>query len=119
MAEGLLRNLGGDGVDVFSAGTVATSVNPFAIRVMDEIGIDIRGQFSKTLDRYVGMQFDVVITVCDTAAANCTFLPGKYNRVHWSFPDPAAASGDEARLEAFRTVRNGLNLKFIEWLAAL
>ena len=117
MAEGLLRRMAGQTVDVFSAGTQVTSVNPFAIRVMDEIGIDIRTQFSKTLERYLGQPFDTLITGCDTAAANCPFLPEKYTRHHWSFPDPPAAIGDEAKLAAFRTVRDGLNIKFMEWTA--
>ena len=116
MAEGLLRHLAGDQLDVFSAGTRATTVNPTAITVMDELGIDIRGQFSKTLDRYLNQPFDAVITVCDTAADNCPFLPGKYHRLHWSFPDPAAVAGDEARLAAFRNVRDGLAARFRAWL---
>ena len=108
MAEGLLRWLTGDEYEVFSAGSRATSVNPFAVRAMSEIGVDISGQFSKTFERYLNQPFDAVITVCDNAAENCPFLPGKYNRIHWSFPDPAAVEGDEAKLQAFRDVRDGL-----------
>lgn len=112
MAEGILRWLGGDRYEVFSAGTKATGVNPFAIRVMDEIGVDIRSQYSKTYEQFIGQPFDAVITVCDDAAETCPFLPGNYRRIHWSFPDPAAVTGDEAKLQAFRDVRDGLIERF-------
>ena len=116
MAEGILRWLGGDYYQVFSAGSVATRVNPFAIRAMDEIGVDIRGQYSKTYEQFIGQPFDAVITVCDDAAETCPFLPGQYHRIHWSFPDPAAVEGDEAKLQAFRSVRDGLIEKFREFV---
>lgn len=86
MAEGILRWLDGAHYDVFSAGSRETSVNPFAVQAMREIGVDISSQFSKTFERYLNQPFDAVITVCDNAAENCPFLPGKYNRIHWSFP---------------------------------
>lgn len=117
MAEGILRWLGGDHYEVFSAGTQATRVNPFAIRVMDEIGVDIRSQYSKTYERFVGQPFDAVITVCDDAAEACPFLPGRYTRIHWGFPDPAAVEGEEAKLQAFRAVRDGLIEKFKAFIA--
>jgi arsenate reductase (thioredoxin) len=112
MAEGALRWLAGDRYDVFSAGSRETSVNPFATRAMREIGVDISAQFSKTYERYLGQPFDAVITVCDNAADNCPFLPGQYTRIHWSFPDPAAVEGDDAKLQAFREVRDGLIARF-------
>jgi arsenate reductase len=118
MAEGVLRWLAGDRYDVFSAGSRATFVNPFAIRAMDEIGVDIRGQTSKTYDQFLGQPFDAVITVCDDAAETCPFLPGQYRRIHWSFPDPAAVEGDEAKLQAFRHVRDGLIDKFKQFIHA-
>ena len=106
MAEGLLRDLGGDRFEVHSAGTEATHVRPLAIQVMDEIGIDISNQESKTLDRYLGEPFDYVITVCDEANEACPFFPGAKNRLHWSFVDPAQAVGsEEQRLWVFRKVR--------------
>jgi arsenate reductase len=108
MAEGVLRWLGGEAYEVHSAGSKATFVNPFAIEAMDEIGVDIRAQASKTYERYLGQPFDAVITVCDAAAEACPFLPGHYHRIHWSFPDPAAVEGDDAKLQAFREVRDGL-----------
>jgi arsenate reductase (thioredoxin) len=116
MAEGVLRWLAGDRYDVFSAGSRATLVNPYAIRAMDEIGVDISAQFSKTYERYLGQPFDAVITVCDNAADNCPFLPGKYTRIHWSFPDPAAVDGDAAKQQAFREVRDGLIGRFKRYL---
>jgi arsenate reductase (thioredoxin) len=109
MAEGLLRDLAADRFEVHSAGTEATHVRPLAIRAMDEIGVDISGQESKTLERYLGEPFDYVITVCDDANETCPFFPGAANRLHWSLPDPSAAEGtEEERLAVFRSVRDGL-----------
>jgi arsenate reductase (thioredoxin) len=109
MAEGLLRHLAGDRFEAHSAGTEATHVRPLAIRAMDEIGVDISGQESKTLERYLGKPFDYVITVCDDANEACPFFPGATNRLHWSLPDPSAAKGtEEERLEVFRSVRDAL-----------
>ena len=76
MAEGLLRDLAGDQFEVMSAGTEATHVRPLAVRAMEEIGVDISGQESKTLDRYLDQPFDYVITVCDDANEACPFFPG-------------------------------------------
>ena len=117
MAEGVLRWLGGDAFDVHSAGSIATRVNPFAVQAMEEIGVDIRAQFSKTFERYLGQPWDAVITVCDNAAENCPFMPGQYHRIHWSFPDPASVEGDGAKLHAFREVRDGLIEKFKVFVA--
>ncbi len=107
MAESLLRHLAGDRFKVVSAGTEATHVRPLALRAMDELGIDISGQESKTLDRYLGEPFDYVVTVCDEANEACPTFPGARRRLHWSFEDPAQASGtEEERLRVFRSVRN-------------
>src|SRR5918994_1611700 len=95
MAEGLLRHLGGDRFEAYSAGTEATRVRPLAISAMNELGIDIARQESKTLDRYLGEPFDAVITVCDDAAEACPVFPGAERRLHWSFPDPSKAAGTE------------------------
>ena len=109
MAEALLRHLGGDRFEAHSAGTEATHVRPLAVRAMDEIGVDISGQESKTLERYLEEPFDYVITVCDDANEACPFLPGAANRLHWSFEDPSRAEGsEEERLEVFRRVRDGI-----------
>ncbi len=118
MAEGILRWLGGERVQSFSAGTNPSRVNPLAIRVMDEIGVDIRAQRSKPVTEFLSQPFDVVITVCDNAAETCPTFPGKVERIHWSFPDPAAVEGDAARLAAFRQVRDGLIERFRTFLSA-
>ena len=81
MAEGLLRALAGARFEVHSAGTEATVVRPLAIRAMEEIGVDISGQESKTLERYLGEPFDYVITVCDDANEACPFFPGAKNSI--------------------------------------
>jgi arsenate reductase (thioredoxin) len=107
MAEGLLRHLGGDRFEVHSAGTEATRVRPLAVSAMNEIGIDISGQESKILDRYLEEPFDHVITVCDAANETCPFFPGAATRLHWSFEDPSKAEGsEEERLAVFRRVRD-------------
>jgi arsenate reductase len=112
MAEGILRWLGGENVESYSAGTNPSRVNPFAVRVMQEIGVDISGQRSKSVTEFLGKPIDVVITVCDNAAENCPTFPGRVERIHWSFPDPAAVEGDDAKLVAFRQVRDGLIERF-------
>lgn len=110
MAEGLLRNLAGDRFEVFSAGTAATRVREEAISVMAEIGVDISGQESKTMERYLGEPFDYVITVCDDANEACPIFPGARERLHWSFPDPSRAEGKE-RLSVFRKVRDEIRAR--------
>jgi arsenate reductase len=109
MAEGLLRVLGGDQFEVFSAGTVATRVRPEAIAAMHELGIDISDQSSKTLDQYLNTPLDEVVTVCDQANDSCPVFPGQVYRRHWSVDDPSSVQGsDEERLAAFRTARDDL-----------
>jgi arsenate reductase len=107
MAEGLLRHMAGDRFEAMSAGTEATHVRPLAVQAMEEIGVDISGQESKTLARYLQEPFDYVITVCDDANETCPFFPGVGNRLHWSFEDPSRAEGsEEERLAVFRSVRD-------------
>ncbi len=107
MAEGLLRHLAADRFEVYSAGTEATFVRPEAVSVMAELGVDISGQESESLDRYLDEPFDHVVTVCDDANEACPVFPGAKNRLHWSFRDPSRAAGsDEERLGAFREVRD-------------
>ncbi len=109
MAEGLLRSIAGDRFEVASAGTEATRVRPEAISAMSELGIDISNQESKPLERYLEDTFDYVVTVCDEANEACPFFAGAKSRLHWSLPDPSRANGtEEARLEAFRSVRDRL-----------
>ena len=112
MAEGLLRSLGGDQFEAFSAGTEATHVRPLAIKAMTELGIDISNQQSKTLGRYLNEPFDEVITVCDSAAEACPLFPGAVKMKHWSFPDPSKATGsDEEQLAVYRHVRDDIRAR--------
>ena len=113
MAEGVLRYYGSSRYEVFSAGTKPSSVNPLAIQVMKEIGIDISGQRSKHVDEFKGRSFDYVITVCDNAKESCPFFPGNTKRLHWEFPDPPHAEAiTEAVLNEFRKVRGMVYEKF-------
>ena len=109
MAEGLLRALGGDRFEAFSAGTEATQVRPLAIRAMAELGIDISRHASKTLERYLDQPFDQVITVCDQANEACPVFFGARERRHWSLPDPSQATGSEdEQLAVYRSVRDAI-----------
>ena len=109
MAEGLLRHLGGDRFEANSAGTEAAQIRPLAIRAMQELGIDISGQQSKTLERFIDQPFDKVITVCDQANEACPVFFGARERLHWSFPDPSRATGTEdEQLAVYRTVRDAI-----------
>ena len=112
MAEGLLRHLAGGRVEACSAGTQAAQLRPLAIHAMREVGIDISGQQSKTLGRYLDERFDAVITVCDSANEACPVFPRARERLHWSFPDPAAAGGtDEEQLAVYRSVRDAIRAR--------
>jgi arsenate reductase len=109
MAEGLLRHDGGASFDVASAGTKPSYVRPEAIAAMHEIGIDISGHRSKSVDEFAGQGFDYVITVCDNAKESCPVFPAATKRIHWSLEDPAAVQGpEEERLAEFRRVRDQL-----------
>jgi len=118
MAEGWLRALGGPRFEVASAGTEQTRVNPLAIRVMAEAGVDISTHVSKTLDAFVPQRWDWVVTVCDDASERCPIFPGASRRAHWSFPDPSRAAGaEEDRLAVFRRVRDDIRSRIERWLA--
>jgi arsenate reductase len=108
MAEGLLRHLGGDHFEVFSAGLVPSYVRPNAIAVMNEIGIDISHHRSKSWDEFLESRFDYVITVCDHASQHCPIFPSPAKRIHWSIDDPVAPDGEAAQLPAFRRARDEL-----------
>jgi arsenate reductase len=116
MAEGFLRALAGDRFEVASAGTEARGVNPLAVRVMTEAGVDISRHVSKTLDPFVGEPWDYVITVCDTANEACPIFPAAGTRLHWSFDDPSSAQESE-RLAVFRRVRDEIKATLASWLA--
>jgi arsenate reductase len=107
MAEGLVKALYADRLSAVSGGTVATRVHPAAIKAMAEIGIDISGHRSKSIDEFMDRKFDIVVTVCDNAAKDCPFFPGARDTVHHAFDDPAACSGtDEEVLACFRRSRD-------------
>ena len=113
MAEGLLRDRYGDQYEVRSAGTESGGVNPFAVEVMDEIGIDISGHTSDPLQAYTGSRLDIVVTVCDDAAERCPFVSARKQNLHRGFDDPSAVTGtDEEKRTAFRRVRDELT----EWI---
>ncbi|HLY14818.1 MAG TPA: arsenate reductase ArsC [Candidatus Limnocylindrales bacterium] len=103
IAEALLRRYGGDDFEVYSAGTEATRVNPLAIQVLAELGIDWSHARSKVIGEFLDQQFDYVITVCDRARATCPVFPGSSNSLHWGLDDPAEVEGSDAdKLAAFR-----------------
>ncbi len=112
MAEGLVNALYSDRFRAYSAGTEKTKVNPLAIEVMKEIGIDISHHTSKTVEVFRDRLFDIVVTVCDNARETCPFFPGK-KVIHRSFEDPSSAMGTrEERLQVFRRVRDEIK----EWI---
>lgn len=115
MAEGFLRHFYGDKYEAHSAGVKPSVVNPYAIKVMAEKGVDISNQRSKSVDEYKGQSFDKVITVCDNAKESCPVFPGKVEHIHWSFIDPAEATGTEdEKLKVFRDVRDQIHCKIDE-----
>jgi len=117
MAEGLLRSFGGGDFEVHSAGTDPKGLNPLAVEVMREIGIDISGHQSKSLERFLGQPFDYIITVCDRARDRCPTFPGDNERIHWGFEDPAAMNGTRAeRMAVFRRVRNEISERLRVWV---
>ena len=118
MAEGLVNHLLGEKWKAFSAGTEPSGyVHPLAMRAMAELGIDIVAQRSKSTDEFRGAEFDQVISVCDSAAADCPVWLGKGKRMHLGFPDPAAATGsEEERLEVFRQVRDDVRQRILTHL---
>ena len=120
MAEGWLRDLGGARFEVYSAGTRPSTVRPEAVEAMREVGVDISSHRSKSVDEFKGREFDYVITVCDNARESCPVFPGKTERVHWSFDDPAALSGTwDERLAVFRRVRDEIGERLRAWASGV
>ncbi len=115
MAEGMLRDFYRDYYEVYSAGTEPAGVDPYSIRVMSEVGIDISSQRSKSVDEFLGQDFDYVITVCDSAKKTCPVFSGTHKKVHWNLEDPAKAQGnEEERLKVFRDVRDQIKERIIK-----
>lgn len=121
MAEALLRKHGGVRYEVHSAGLEPSAINPNAVKVLNEVGIDTAGQYSKSLDTYIGKKnFDFLITVCSSADEKCPIFPGMGERLHWPFEDPAAFAGsDENKTQKFREIRDLIENRIIDWLRAL
>jgi ArsR family transcriptional regulator, arsenate/arsenite/antimonite-responsive transcriptional repressor / arsenate reductase (thioredoxin) len=116
MGEGLLRKFGGSKVEVFSAGSEPSSIHPLAIKVMQSTGIDLKEHRSKHMNEFLGQNFDYIITVCDKVREVCPVFPGDPERIHWSFPDPAAIEGDlQAQEEGFHETARLLKVR-IEYL---
>jgi len=118
MAEGFLRHYAGDEYEVYSAGLEPRPVNPLAVDVMREVGIDISGQTSKGVRDYLGrVHFGFIITVCTDAERECPIFPGVSIRLHWPFDDPAAAAGsDDERRQVFRRVRDEIDAAVRAWI---
>lgn len=116
MAEALANHFLGDHCQAFSAGTEATRVNPLAIRVLEELGIDTSRQYSKTMDEFAGQGFDHVITLCGDANEKCPLFFGGVHRVHRGFEDPSRLKGnDEDVLSGFRRVRDEIKNWIIDY----
>jgi arsenate reductase len=117
MAEGFARHLGGSQVDAHSAGIAPSRLNPYAIRVMQEKGINISEQHAKAFDWDLARQMDVVITVCGHANESCPVLPPEVKRLHWPLEDPAAATGSDTEiLVMFRRIRDQVESRVRDWL---
>ncbi len=117
MAEGIVNHYLGDSFQAFSAGTEKTRVNPLAIRILAEIGIDISGHYSKTIDEFNGQAFDHVITLCGSANEQCPIFFGGVKRVHIGFDDPSRTTGtDEEIMADFRRVRDEIKVRLIDYL---
>jgi arsenate reductase (thioredoxin) len=120
MAEGIINHLAGDQWQAFSAGTQPSGyIHPLALKALEEIGIRHNGE-SKSVDRFRGEEFDVVITVCDDAAENCPVWLGKGKRVHIGFPDPAKAEGSkDEKMGVFNQVRDDIRSRILAYLKAI
>lgn len=107
IAEGYLRAFGKDHFEVFSAGVETHGLNPKAVEIMKEDGIDISNHTSNNIDEYRNINFDYVITVCDNAKERCPFFPSRAEKFHHNFPDPAKATGTHSEImDQFRIVRD-------------
>ena len=109
MAEGFLRAMAGERFDVMSAGSEETPLDPDAVAVMREVGVDISGQETKAVNRFLGRRFSYVVTLCDREKERtCPIFPGAIWRLQWDLEDPSKAATEEARRAALRRVRDDL-----------
>jgi len=120
MAEALLRKYAVDQFEIHSAGFEPTPIHPYVYRVMEEVGLDLKGQVAKGVDEYFNkVYFGILITVCEKAEERCPTFPGLGERHHWPIPDPAAVEGTEdEKLEAFREARDEIERHILHWLAS-
>lgn len=117
MAEGLLRHMAKDRFEAYSAGVKPITVNPLAIKVMAEIGINISKHRSKSAMEFIDQSFDYVITVCGNAQKTCPVFPGEHEKIHWDIEDPAEAKGSEAdKLPVFRKIRDDVKKNILAFL---
>jgi len=118
MAEAFLRKYAGDRFDVYSGGLEPGEIHPYTKRVMEEIGFDLSGHYSKGIRQWLGeLHFGYLITVCSRAEAECPIFPGVGKRLHWAFDDPAAFDGSEdQKLAEFRRVRDAIDARIQAWL---
>lgn len=122
MGEAFIRQYLGHLFNVYSAGLDPKGMNPYTVRVMDEIGVDVRGQASESVADYMGkMPFAYAITVCGHADEHCpSALWAGGEKLHWAFDDPASAEGDdETKLGQFRTIRDAIQARVIAWANTL
>jgi len=118
MAEGLARRLGTGLIEAYSAGVIPAGVNPYAERVMQEIGIDISGQRSKPIDKGLIERMDVIITLCEDAETSCPVTPARIKRLHWPVRDPVGTVGtDDEILAAFRKARDEIRARIERFIA--
>lgn len=118
IAEGFLRHFAGSRAEVYSAGIETHGVNPKAIQVMAEAGIDIASHTSNHVNEYAAIDFDYVITVCDNAKESCPYFPSRAKKLHYNFPDPAKATGTEEEvMNEFRRVRDLIKTYSAEFVA--
>lgn len=119
MAEAFLRNYGGTRFEPYSAGLEPKEINPYTIRVMEEIGFDLNGHYAKDVMEYMGKKhFGYLITVCAHAEKHCPrIFPGVGKRLHWDIEDPAAFVGTETeKLEKFREIRDEMKARILAWM---
>jgi len=117
MAEGFLKHIAGDRFEVFSAGVKPEKVNPMAVKVMAEQGIDISEHTSKSVRQFSGQNFDYVITVCDNAKKSCPVFSGKHEKIHWGLEDPAMVQGTEKEvLKEFRKILDQIKIHILSFL---
>jgi len=118
MAEALLRKYADDHFEVYSAGFDPKPINPFTIKVMQEIGVDLGSHYSKDISQFLGKtHFGIIVTVCAKAEKNCPTFPGVSTRLFWPFEDPVQTEGtEEEKLAKFREIRDQIDSKIKDWL---